>query len=61
MQEPANDLPGYEIATTLENYIIWLRTPFIPDGTGRWPNSQQIRYNYFVLIIFLAQHYGWAS
>ena len=61
MKDPPVDIPGLEMATTLANYIIWLRSPYRPDGPGRWPNSAQVCYNYFVLIVFLAQHYGWST
>lgn len=61
MKEPEFNLPGYERVTTLKEYILWLRSPYKLDGPGRWPNSQQIRYNYFILIISLGKHYGWGS
>jgi hypothetical protein len=59
MKAPDFNLPGYEMATTLDNYFIWLRSPYEKDKRGRWPDSQQIRYNFHILIIAMAEHYGW--
>lgn len=42
-----------------EEYVEWLQSPHKPDGPRRWADNRQIRYNYFVLIIALARHYGW--
>ena len=61
MREPIFDLTGFEMVTDLETYILWLTLPYKLDGPGRWPNSQQVRYNYFMLIIALGEHYGWTE
>jgi len=61
VKEPALDLPGFELANSLENYIIWLRSPYNEDAPGRWPKQGQVRYNYYILIIALGKYYGWIS
>lgn len=61
MKDPILDIPSIERAlpSSLEEFIIWLRTPYQPDASGRWPHDQQIRYSYMILIIKLAEHYHW--
>ena len=59
IKEPILNLPGFENVTSLATYILWLRSPYKLDSHGRWPHSQQVRYNYFILVLELAQHYKW--
>jgi len=58
-RQPKFEICGLETADTFEEYVVWLRSPYIPDGPRRWANDRQMRYNYFVLVIALARNYGW--
>ena len=59
MKEHIVDISGFGKATTPDNYILWLHSPYQFDAPGRWPSSQQVHCNYYILIISLAEHYGW--
>ena len=53
------ELPDFETVKSLEDYIIWLRATVRADPPGKWPHPQQVRYNYHLLVIALAQYCRW--